>query len=182
VNRVVAAPAEPFGWSRTAAAGISFRPVTDADLPFLYRVYASTRTEELAVVPWSDAEKAAFLIQQFNAQHADYRRNYAQADWLVLLRAGEAIGRLYFERRAKEHHVLDITLLPEHRGQGFGTALFSDFMDEAATAGRPLSIYVEKFNPALKLYRRLGFRTIEESGVYDLMSWDAQDAQVNTAS
>ena len=39
----------PFGWSRAAQAGLAFRPITKADLPFLARLYASTRTEELAV-------------------------------------------------------------------------------------------------------------------------------------
>jgi hypothetical protein len=62
-------------WMRAEAAGLRFRPVADADTPFLYSVYVSTRTEELAAVPWSDAQKTAFLTMQFNAQRADYQRN-----------------------------------------------------------------------------------------------------------
>src|SRR4051812_14727146 len=37
-----------FGWARAAAAGLTLRAITDADLPFLARLYASTRMEELA--------------------------------------------------------------------------------------------------------------------------------------
>jgi hypothetical protein len=48
-----------------------------------------------------------------------------------------------------------------------------DLMDEAAAVGKPLTIYVEKFNPAMRLYRRLGFETVEDKGVYDLMRWRA---------
>jgi ribosomal protein S18 acetylase RimI-like enzyme len=48
-----------------------------------------------------------------------------------------------------------------------------DLMDEAGSAGKALSIHVEKFNPALRLYRRLGFQTIEDKGVYDRMRWTA---------
>jgi ribosomal protein S18 acetylase RimI-like enzyme len=165
-------PAE-FGWRRAAGAGLRFRPIADADLPFLYQVYASTRVEELAPVPWSDAQKAAFLTMQFQAQHADYQRNYPGADWLVAMRAGHPAGRLYVGRGERVHSVIDIAFLPEHRGQGLGTAVMRDLMDEARKAGRALSIHVEKFNPALRLYRRLGFRTIEDKGVYDLMSWSA---------
>ena len=44
-------------------------------------------------------------------------------------------------------------------------------MDEAAAAGKDVSIHVEKFNPAMRLYRRLGFATEEDKGVYDLMRW-----------
>lgn len=177
----------PFGWERAAAAGLSFLPATDADLPFLYRVYAETRAEELNQVPWSDAQKAAFLTMQFRAQHADYQQNYPAADRLVVTRAGAPVGRLYVARGGRTHEVIDIALLPLHRGQGLGTAILCDLMDEAALAGKPLSIYVEKFNPALRLYRRLGFRMVEDKGVYDLMHWTAESRatapfQVNTAS
>jgi ribosomal protein S18 acetylase RimI-like enzyme len=160
-----------FGWARAADSGLTFRRSTDADLPFLARVYASTRAEELAVTPWSDAQKAAFLDMQFRAQHADYRKNYPEADWLVTMRAGEDIGRLYIERWPTQHCLIDIAFLPEHRGKGLGEALLRDLMDEAAAAGRTVSIYVEKFNPAMRLYRRLGFTTEEDKGVYDLMRW-----------
>jgi hypothetical protein len=89
-----------FGWSRAAQAGLTFRAITDADLPFLVRLYASTRTEELAVTDWSDAQKAAFLQMQFDAQHTHYQKHYAGSDFLVIERGSEAIGRLYLARRS----------------------------------------------------------------------------------
>jgi ribosomal protein S18 acetylase RimI-like enzyme len=153
----------------------------EADLPFLGRLYASTRWDELAPAAWSDAEKSTFLDMQFHAQHAHYQQHYPAADWLVILRDGEPIGRLYIVRWQREHRLIDIAFMPEHRGQGFGTALMRDLMDEAAAAGKPLSIHVEKFNPAMRLYRRLGFVTAEDKGVYDLMRW-TPPTQVNTAS
>jgi ribosomal protein S18 acetylase RimI-like enzyme len=173
MNAIDVAPA-PFGWQRAADAGLRYRPITDADLPFLYEVYASTRTEELAPVAWSEAQKTAFLTMQFRAQHADYQQNYQGADRLVVTRADAPAGRLYLDRGAHAHVVIDIALLPEHRGLGFGSAIMRDLMDEAARAGKLLSIHVEKFNPALHLYRRLGFRTVEDKGVYDLMHWTTE--------
>jgi ribosomal protein S18 acetylase RimI-like enzyme len=163
----------PFGWIRAAETGLTFRAVTDADLLFLARLYASTRVEELAAVPWSAEQKAAFLDMQFRGQRADYQHNYPDADWLVLMRAGQDIGRLYLERRPNQHGIIDIAFLPEHRGRGLGTALLHDLLDEAAAAGKAVSIHVEKFNPAMRLYRRLGFKTEEDKGVYDLMRWTA---------
>ena len=35
--------------------------------------------------------------------------------------------------------------------------------------GRPVSLHVEPFNPARRLYERLGFRVIETRGLYELM-------------
>jgi ribosomal protein S18 acetylase RimI-like enzyme len=161
------------GWARATEAGLSFRRTTDADLPFLARVYASTREEEIAATPWSEAQKAQFLDMQFRAQHADYRKNYPQAEWLVTMCGGEEIGRLYLGHWPSEHNIIDIAFLPQHRGKGFGTALMLDLLDEAAAAGKAVSIHVEKFNPAMRLYRRLGFATAEDQGVYDLMRWSA---------
>jgi ribosomal protein S18 acetylase RimI-like enzyme len=171
----VNAPAQvvPFGWARAAGAGLTFRLIADADLPFLARVYASTRAEELAVTPWTDQQKAAFLDMQFHAQHTHYQQYYPEADWLVTMRAGEDIGRLYIVRWPSQHCIIDIALLPAHRGKGLGAALLRDLMDEAAAADKAVSIHVEKFNPAMRLYRRLGFKTDEDKGVYDLMRWTA---------
>jgi ribosomal protein S18 acetylase RimI-like enzyme len=167
----------PFGWSRAAQAGLTFRRITDADLPFLARVYASTRADELAPVPWSDEQKAAFLDMQFQAQHSHYQQYYPKADWLVTMRDGEDVGRLYVERWPTQHCIIDIAFLPEHRGKGLGEALMRDLMDEAAACGKAVSIHVEKFNPAMRLYRRLRFTTEEDKGVYDLMRWSADSGE-----
>lgn len=161
------------GWTRAAGVGLGFRRIGDADLPFLARLYASTRTAELAVTDWSDERKAAFLGQQFRAQHAHYQRYYPQADWLIASRDDEDIGRLYIERWPSQHRIIDIAFMPEHRGRGFGAALLRDLMEEAAAVGKAVSIHVEKFNPAMRLYRRLGFARAEDKGVYDLMRWSA---------
>ncbi len=92
------------------------------------------------------------------------------------MRAGEDIGRLYIERWPSQHCIIDIAFLPEHRGKGLGEALLRDLLDEAAAAGKDVSIHVEKLNPAMRLYRRLGFVTEEDKGVYDLMRWRAGTA------
>lgn len=162
-----------FSWTRAADAGLGFRRFTEGDLPFLARVYASTRTDELAVTGWSAGYMAAFLDAQFRAQHAHYQRYYPDADWLVTMRGGEDIGRLYLERWPTQHRIIDIAFLPEHRGTGLGEALLRDLMDEAGACGKDVSIHVEKFNPAMRLYLRLGFATEEDKGVYDLMRWSA---------
>jgi len=163
----------PLGWARAAAAGLTFRPIGEADLPFLARLYASIRAEELALTDWSDEHKAAFLQTQFDAQHAHYQRYYTTADFFVIERAGERIGRLYLSRWASEHRIVDIAFVPEHCGKGLGGALLRDLLDEAATAGNAVTIHVEKFNPAHRLYRRLGFAKVSDECAYDLMKWTA---------
>jgi ribosomal protein S18 acetylase RimI-like enzyme len=161
----------PFGWTRAAAAGLGFRQAGAADEPFLFRVYASTRMDELAPLGWSEEETSAFLETQARAQHREYRQRFAAADFLVIEQDGADIGRLYLDRGDSNdrHHIIDIALLPGWRGRGLGKALLCDLLDEAARTGKAVSIHVEKFNPAMRLYQRLGFEKIEDRGVYDLM-------------
>lgn len=171
-------------YPRAASLGLALRPESDADIPFLGTLYASTRMEELAATSWAEAQKAAFLDMQFQAQRAHYRRHYPEADWLVLERGGERIGRLYIERWPSQHRIIDIAFLPEHCGKGFGTALLDDLIDEASAVGKAVSIHVEKNNPARRLYLRLGFMVAEDKGVYDLMGRPPSTvaSQLKTAS
>jgi ribosomal protein S18 acetylase RimI-like enzyme len=152
---------------------IVLRPITPEDDSFLASLYASTRAQELAQTNWSEEQKAMFCRLQFNAQTTDYQRNYPDASFQIIERDGVATGRLLVLRSDEAVHVIDISLLPEHRGAGIGTKLLRELQDEARAAGKKLSIHVEQFNPARLLYERLGFKQIEEKGVYFLMEWKA---------
>jgi GNAT superfamily N-acetyltransferase len=153
------------------APTITFRPIGDDDQEFLGRLYASTRQEELAVLDWPQADKDAFLRQQFEAQHRYYQEVFSGASFDLILLDGEPSGRLYLDRRADEVRVIDIALLPRHRGKGVGHRLMQDILDEGQRVGKPVRIHVERNNPAMHLYRRLGFTEVEDQGVYFLMEW-----------
>lgn len=150
---------------------ITFRPITDRDQPLLRRIYASTRAAEMAAVPWTEPEKMAFVSAQFEAQHKYYREVFPNAEFSILEKNGEPIGRLYLDRRADEHRLIDIALLPEFRGKGLGSELMKRVLDEARGAAKLVRIHVEHNNPAMRLYLRLGFEKIEDQGVYYLMEW-----------
>lgn len=164
---------------------ITLRPIAPDDMDFLLRVYRSTREEELSmIVDWSEEMKAAFVLQQFQAQHAWYQEHYVGASFDIMLVDGVPAGRLYVHRREREIRLVDITFLPEFRGGGLGSSILRDLMDESEAAGKPLTIHVEVYNPAMRLYERLGFRPIEERGPYLLMEWrpSQRTDQLNTAS
>lgn len=148
---------------------VTLRPITSDDMDFLLRLYSTTREDELKQVPWTPEQKAAFVHQQFWAQHQHWQENYTDTSWDLVLLHGSPIGRLYVARWADDLRIVDIALIPEHRGSGIGTRLIRSIFDEGDASGRRVSIHVEVFNPARRLYERLGFVQVEERGVYLLM-------------
>ena len=159
--------------STTQLSTVTLRPVRSGDEGFLLSVYASTREEELAQVDWSEDQKQAFVLQQFRAQDRHYREHYTGAEYLVIEVEGEPAGRLYVVRWDDEIRIMDIALLREFRNRGIGSHLLGGLIEESRRSGKPLTIHVERFNPALALYQRLGFKPVEDEGVYLLMRWSA---------
>lgn len=159
---------------------IRFRSMGDEDLEFSYRVYADTRAEEMAQVPWSDGEKEKFLRMQFQAQHAHYQKHYSGASFDIILLGEEPVGRLFVHRGEEEICIVDIALLREHRGRGLGGKIMGDLLQEARKAEKPVRIHVLNNNRALHLYNRLGFQKVDDTGVYSLMIWRAEKHRPGT--
>ena len=145
---------------------ISVRPETAGDAEFVLALYLSVRWEELAVTNWSEASKQAFLASQFHTQSRQYAGHYPCLERWIVEVASSPAGRLYLLCAEREIRVVDISLLPEWRNQGIGSALLKQLAREADAFGRPLRLRVEQHNPALRLYCRLGFQEQETSGPY----------------
>jgi GNAT superfamily N-acetyltransferase len=113
---------------------VALRPARDGDDDLVARVFASTREQELAPLPWTAEQKAAFLAQQAAAQRLHYDSQYAGAAWDVILVDGRPAGRMIVHRADTEITVVDIALLPEHRGHGVGTTVLREILAEADTS------------------------------------------------
>ena len=148
---------------------IGLRASLEADKDFLHAVYASTRTAEFVGAGWAAAEIDTLLAGQFAMQDAYYRRHYRHGRFDVVLCGTMPVGRLYHDWSGSEARVIDIALLPEHRGAGIGTRLMHALVAEAARRAMPMCLYVEFDNPVRSLYRRLGFEPAGENGVYEQM-------------
>ena len=124
---------------------------------------------------WSAEQKEAFVKMQFEAQRQFYLANYPAASYYVIERAGQPVGRMIVDRSQKTIRLMDIALLPEHRNAGIGTNLIKDLLEEADRAGRPVLLHVETFNPAMGLYKRLGFVKSGEISFYHEMTRPPRD-------
>jgi ribosomal protein S18 acetylase RimI-like enzyme len=149
---------------------IALRRAEPADRELLEAIYRSTRETELALLPWDDATKRAFVAQQFDAQDKHYLEHYPGATLDVIEVGGESAGRLYVNWGVADIRIMDIALLPAFRGRGIGTRLLQELLDAGRASARSVSIHVERGNPARRLYQRLGFRPVGEHGIYLLLA------------
>ena len=139
------------------------------DRDFLFRLYASTREEELRPFAWTPVQQEAFLRMQFNAQQQWYAATYSSAETKIIEKDHEPIGRMIVQRASGTWRLLDISLLPEHRGRGIGGELIRTLIKECGTSGAVLQLQVLNTNPAQRLYVRLGFLKTGEDQIYTQM-------------
>ncbi len=145
---------------------ITYRLIHTEDFDFLKKLYRTTREFELSKTTMTEEEKQKFSDFQFNAQHVYYNQAYNGAEMNLILLNGRPAGRLYLWRTPSQIRIMDISLLPEYCGQGNGTKILKSLIRESVESGKKLTIHVEYFNPALRLYERLGFKKTDDTGVY----------------
>lgn len=164
--------------------GIALRHATSADLPFLRELYAGFRFAELLPLPWSEAEKQAFLDDQFRLQHLHFTTHFPKADFWIVEESrpaavARAVGRLYLDRSGADWRIIDIGLAGAMRGGGLGTALIEWTQQACIDAGgTAIDLHVMTTNArARALYERLGFVVRGEvSGYHQPMRWTARSA------
>ena len=156
---------------RAAPGAITLRIAGDSDYDFMRRLYHSVREEEMNQFPFGDTQKIIFLNEQFAAQFQHYTIHYPTCERNIIEIDGKPVGRLWVDEWKDQIRLVDIALMPEHRSSGVGTRLLREILDRGAAAGKPVTIHVEAYNPALRLYERLGFEKVDTNGVYFLMKW-----------
>jgi len=128
-------------------------------MPFLLTLYAASRADELAHVPWTDASKAAFVASQFALQHRHFTTPGVATDLWIVEIDSRAAGRLYANREPPVWRLVEIALGPSVRGRGFGSTLLDWLKRTARLAGATgIDLHVLVTNPrAAALYARHGF-------------------------
>jgi len=158
---------------------ISLRDIRESDKTLLREIYGSTRQEELDKgTNWNDEQKRLFIDQQFSVQHEYYQKNFLDAKFYIIENEKVPVGRLYIDFISENESVkvIDITILPEWRNKNIGSSILNEILKKAGSNNLKVSIHVEAFNPAMNLYKRLGFKKISETnGFYHLMEWNSNN-------
>jgi ribosomal protein S18 acetylase RimI-like enzyme len=155
-------------------SNVRLLPVRPEDEEFVYRVYASTRADEIAVLGWNAAQQHAFLRMQYTSQKRWYEMAYPDAEHSLILRDEQPVGHIIVQRSPQALRLVDIALLAEHRGCGIGGQLLDELIAEARRGAVHVELQVMKTNRAARLYERLGFVRTGEDDMYYQMRRDPE--------
>lgn len=150
---------------------IKLRSIEERDHDLLHELYAQTRAQELAVVPWTTEQKLLFIQQQFLAQTTDWKLNFNQERFFIILWKKQAVGRFYVEDQQDQLLLVDIVVHANFRKKGIGGFLIRQLLEEAQTRKIPVSLHVEANNWVKEYYLKLGFELVKHHEVHSLMRW-----------
>lgn len=130
---------------------ISYRPATEADVPFLMELRHQTMDAHLRAsgVEPTDEEHLRRVLFRFECAS-------------IVLFDSRPIGLLKVAREGRCWDLTQIQLVPEMQGRGVGAWLIRGVIAEARDAGASLKLDVLKANPARRLYEKLGFVVVAE--------------------
>ncbi|WP_411502278.1 GNAT family N-acetyltransferase [Brevibacillus centrosporus] len=150
-------------------------PVCEEDQPFLFQLFGTTRSDEIALWGFDQTMADQFLRMQWEAQTHSYRLQFPAMNQWIILANKEKIGRILVNRTSQELHLVDISLLPAYCNKGIGTGLLLGLQREALQQKKTLSLSVLVSNPAKRLYDRLGFSVVSVDEVYVRMQWRREE-------
>lgn len=145
---------------------ITLAAISGKDESFLFEVFCSVAAAQFEHVDLPDNAKEQLLRSQFSTQLSQYRASYPDANFDLVMEHGNTVGNFYALRGPERYVLIDIALLPSRRGAGIGALLVESLLTEAHLHDKPVDAHVLKGNPAWHLWQRLGFRILEDDGVY----------------
>jgi ribosomal protein S18 acetylase RimI-like enzyme len=144
------------------------RTANPDDESFLQELFFDVRSVEFTQMGFPLEQLTPLLSMQYKAQTQSYKAQYPNAEHSIIELSGEKIGRLLVNAKEKTVHLIDIAILHNFRGQGFGSFLLEKLKSEREIIG--LSVYKTNFG-AIKLYEKHGFAVTNDDEMYLEMEW-----------
>ena len=151
--------------------GLSVKAANTNDDPFMAQLFYSTKTLFYELGLPSEVVEI-MLEQQYRLQQASYREQYPNANTYILFYHQQAVGKVMLDISEYKIHIIDLIIIPDMRGQGFGSVILEAIKQEALKRHLPVGLSVESENTqAKKLYLQHGFKLDSCSGFYETMLW-----------
>lgn len=151
---------------------IRTREVITSDETFLFETFISTNINKFLPLALSEERLIELLRMQYEAQKTSYQNRFPQALHEIVILQGLRVGRIMTGIENESLHLIDISLLPNFRGQGYGTQLLRELQSYAMNHKIPITLQVAQENPAKYLYEKCGFKMINNIIPYITMKWE----------
>ncbi|MCA1930480.1 MAG: GNAT family N-acetyltransferase [Pararheinheimera sp.] len=155
----------------TLPDGLGLRMAKPSDQPFISNLFNSSR----ALLRFAEAERdyiEHLIEQQFDMQSQSYAERFPNAQTLVIEKTSEPIGRIMIDMGVNLVHIIDLMLIPQAQGKGYGPAVLRAVQYVAAQQSLPVALVVDRFNTKLKtIYQSLGFCVEQQNQTHELMIW-----------
>jgi len=152
---------------------LSLRPERKEDTPFLLSLFqASNPHLLLTCLPEEAAQQ--LIEHQFQVRQRGYQLTYPDACHYIVTCNQQPIGQLCLHINTENIHIVDLALIPEQQGQGYGSQLLN-VLKQHIIPGQSLTLSVSLNNPrAQDLYQRLGFIQTQRTEILQQMQWTPQ--------
>lgn len=164
------------------SAGLSMRPATTEDRPFLEILYRSARPD-LQFIDGEAEQVDEIIAHQYDIMQQGAGNQYPDAMHFVIEKIQERVGALIVDFGSNEVRVIYIAFIPTARGFGYGKTILQGVQQAAASTGCPVSVVVWHNNPGAKqIYLQLGFQVEESQLLAERMTWYPGSAISNRIS
>ena len=144
---------------------VIFRPAVEADFEACRRTY-------FAEIGWINER----LSLQRDAQEASFRQLWDPSQVRIIQVDGMDVGWLQVVARDDEYFLGSLFVDGPFQRRGVGTEVMRRVLEESERRNQPVRLAVVKFNPARRLYERLGFRVTHEDDRKVYMTCDPDTA------
>lgn len=158
-------------------SSITTRRATQEDGILLFQLFAENKAKEFAPLGLSEEQLKPLLDMQYRAREMGYATSFPNAEQHVVLdENGNIVGQVLLHENARELRIVDIAILGEQRGKGWGTAVMEQIQNRASSSGKNLRLSVAHGSAAARLYTRLGFTAVSSSELDTEMEWICENA------
>ncbi len=147
----------------TMESQITKRPVTPDDKEWAreihHKSYRSVVEDQFG--PWNEDFQNKFFDEDFAPDNSE-----------LVMCDGEPCGYITKERSDEGITLHELVVSPDYQGKGIGSMLLKEVMDEGRKTGMSVKLMALKKNKAAELYRRMGFKEVQESDTHYFFEFD----------
>ena len=138
---------------------------------------------EAIFIPEGAAPPPADIVEKPELRVYTYDFGTRRGDHCLVAAVGDHVVGAVWTRIMDDYGHIDdetpsfaISLYKEYRGRGIGTRLMREMLSLLRAQGfRRASLAVQKANDAVRMYQRLGFRTVDENQEEYIMVYDLRE-------